>query len=863
MTTARIRTLCLSSLLFLAALPAPAAEDWLQLKYDARRSGDLPERSVSVPLGLIGAAPLSDAVFTAPVVADGKVYTIDGSGVVWALDAASLRVVWRRETAGGKANCSNVSSPAIAGGYLHVGTMGGTYYVLDAATGAVVREIDCGEPIFSAPAVGQGRVYFATLGSRVYSLGPDGTVVWVWDFVKERLGFTGDRWNGLDWKQQKGQATWREQFCCTRDIALDGRTIVLPAGGTVVWLEDAGEKAAYRGVFLGDRESPATLGLSIGPSGTVYRQWTQRDNTGRVEVLQFADGKVQSGFVRGTETAYNLPGLMSFSSVSIRGGDVYRCRPEQGFGLCRHSGGQTKPLDAYPSISSPILLRDAAVVGGLDGSLYVVPLAEGPAWSFKTPFGKAISAPVAVSDGRIYFGCEDGYLYALGPGASAPLPAKDLGLEQVRSPLSVGPAPPAGSVGSVGPAVPAEIAGRETAGTAGPTGSDWFTSFGNWANTNATKQPIRLPLKLHWIRRFEGSVKHMSVCGGGRMYTHTAEGQVFAVEQETGRLLWRRYFPGVHVSYTSPLYCQGRLLVPQAGLKECWLRCLDPATGKLLWQAPFTGSPSWNRQLPPIVWKNLVIYQFSSGRYTPQSWLFEHQSTFGFPADQKPLVRAWDLQTGKEVWTRDFSQYGAGGDDAGMCLMDDTLYYSCYFGNKPVPGVTAAMNPATGEVQWVSTKHSVHAGCTVSGKDGRLYLGGYNPVEGDKNVVWCLDARDGSLVWKSEPVLGAIHVVTVADKFLFAHAQYRNAYLMNKQTGKILYTLAKGYRCTRFTYCEPYLIGSNFDLFDLSGPPTLVSSGPQLDVLMCVGAIMSSGRLFLTTNGSGLQASMRCGEVPP
>ncbi len=829
MTAAKIKIACLGILLVFAAGPSPAAEDWLQLKFDARHSGDVPQRSVSVPLGLVGAVPLGDAVFTAPVVGDGKVFAIDGSGTVWAIDAASLRVVWRFETAGGKANCNNVSSPAIAGRYLHVGTMAGKYYVLDAASGALVKTLDCGEPIFSAPVVGRDRVYFATLGSRVHALKLDGTPVWVWDFVKERLGFTGDRWSGLDWHKQKGQATWREQFCCTRDVALDGRTVVLPAGGSLVWLEDAGEKAEYRGVFLGNRESPATLGLSLGPNGAVYRQWTQRDNGGRVEVLHLASGKVQAGFVRGTETSYNGPGLMSFSSVSIRGQDVYRCRPEQGFGLCLHSAGQTKPLGGYPSISSPILLRDAAVLGGLDGALYVVPLSGGPGWSFKTPFGKAISAPAAVCDGRIYFGGEDGYLYVLGPGGDAPLPSKDLGLEQVRSPL----------------------AGEKT-----DAPFDWFTSFGNWANTNATRQGLKLPLALHWIRRYEGTVKHFSVCGGGRMYTHTAEGQVFAVEQETGRLLWRRYFPGVHVSYTSPLYYQGRLLVPQAGLAECWLRSLDAATGKLLWQAPFTGSPSWNRQSPPIVWKNLAIYQFSSGRYTPEGWLFEHQSTFGFPADQKPLVRAWDLQTGKEAWTRDFSQYGAGGDDAGMCLMDGTLYYSCYFGNKPTPGITAALDPAGGEVKWLSTKHSVHAGCTVSGKDGRLYLGGYNPVEGDKNVVWCLDARDGSLVWKSDPVLGAIHVVTVADKFLFAHAQYRNAYLLDRKTGKILSTLAKGYRCTRFTYCEPYLVGPNFDIFDLSGPPALISSGPQLDVLMCVGAFCSNGRLFLTTNGSGLQASM-------
>ena len=75
--------------------------------------------------------------------------------------------------------------------------------------------------------------------------------------------------------------------------------------------------------------------------------------------------------------------------------------------------------------------------GGLDGALHVVPLASGTKpWSFQTPLGKAISAPVAVCDGRIYFGGEDGYLYVLGPGGKAPLPTKDLGLEQIRSPLA-------------------------------------------------------------------------------------------------------------------------------------------------------------------------------------------------------------------------------------------------------------------------------------------------------------------------------------------------------------------------------------------------------------------------------------------
>jgi outer membrane protein assembly factor BamB len=808
---------------------AHGAEDWTQSRFDARRSGDAADRAIAGPLGLLACVPLSDAVFAAPVVAGGKAFVVDGSGVVWAIEVKDFHVVWRFATPGGPANCNNVASPAIAGRYLHVGTMAGGYYVLDASTGALVKEMSCGEPIFSAPVVGRDRVYFASLGSKAYALESDGRVAWTWDYVVEQLKFRGDRWSGSDWRRLKGQVTWRDQFCCVRDLALHGRTLVMPSGGAVVWLEDAGDRAVQRGIFLGHRESPATLGLALDSSGTVYRQWTQRDNNGSVEVLRWKDGKLETGFVAGTETGYDKPGLLSFSSVSLRGGDVYRCRPEEGFGLCRHRAGQpAERLSGPASIAAPILVKDAAVYGDLGGALHVVSLSGGKPWSFQTPFRKAISAPVAVCDGRIYFGGEDGYLYILGPGGNAPLPGRDLQLDRMRSP------PPAAAEDS----------------------ADWFTSFGNWDNTNATRQAVRPPLKLSWIRRYEGTVKHFSVCGGGRMYTHTAEGQVFAVEQATGRLLWRRDFPGVHVSYTSPLYDRGRLLVPQAGLKQCRLRCLDAATGKLLWEAPFTGSPSWNRQAPPLVYKDLIIYQFSTGTYRPENWLFEHQSTFGFPADQKPLVRAWDLRTGKEVWTRDFSEYGSGGDDAGSCLMGDTLYYSCYFGKKPVPGITAAIDPKSGKVKWISTKYAVHAGCTISGSEGRLYLGGYNPVDGDKNVVWCLDARDGSLVWKSEPVLGAIHVVTVTDKALFAHAQYRNGYLLDKQSGRILSTLTQGYRCTRFTSCGPYLIGSNFDLFDVSESPKLVSSGPQLDVLMCVGAFASNGRLFLTTNGSGLQACM-------
>ncbi len=872
MKMVRKQIIWLLALLPFGLMATSAAENWLQFKYDCGHSGNVVGRSVTLPLGLLGAVPLTDAIFTGPVVADGRVYTVDGSGVAFCIDAQTLRVLWRFESPGGRGNCNNISSPAMAGRYLHFGTMAGSIYILEASSGAMVKQISCGEPIFSTPVVANNRVYFATLGSRVYAIEPNGTLCWVWDYVKERLGFTGNRWSGEEWRAHKGgRVTWRDQFCCSRNIAMHGNTIFVPAGGEIVWLEDAGSQpellAVSRVPSYKGSESPATLALSTDDSGAAYVQWHRRDNTGRVEIMRLKEGGVETEQVPGTLARNDLPGLLSFSSASVRGQDVYRCRPQEDFGFCKHSLGQRKPqsLGGYPSISSPILLENTGVYGGLDGSLYVVPLSgNGKAWSFRTAFGKVISAPVAVCDGRIYFGCEDGYLYVLAPGGDAPLPSRDLQLSKIRSPLR----------------------GRR----ADPQ-YDWFTNFGDFGNTNANDHGIKPPFRMKWIRRYEGTFKHLPVCGGGRMYTHTAEGQIFAVEQETGRLLWRRYFPGVHVCYTSPLYHRERLLVPQAGLKSSHMRCLEAATGNLLWEVPFTGSPSWSRQQPPVVWKNLAIYMFGTGKYAAQgtgiyvmrqgkldrlpeetggtlSWLYSHDNPF-YPSDHRPLLRAWNVDTGKEVWTKEFSEFGSGGDDAGVCLLDDTLYYSCFFGyaakrgGRSAPrGITAALDPATGQILWLTTSYYVTAGGTISAKDGRLYLGGYNPPneKTEDRYVWCLDARDGSLIWKSDPLVKAINVVTVFDKFVFAFAYGGQSYLIDKETGRISSTFNKAYACTRFTVSSPYLLGANMDAIDLSQGNVLVSSGPPVDVRECVGAVVSNGRIFYTTQGSGLQSSQVCGE---
>lgn len=877
----RKRLLLIVCLIFaLSPIGSSQASDWAQLQGDAARSGDAAKITLANDLGLQWASRMSDGIYASPIVVDDTVYVIDGGGLVAAFDANSGKRRWTFQTEGGKVNCNNVAAPAWIDGRLHVGVASGYYYVLDAVNGKLLTRLDLGEPVFSAPVVSEDRVYVATLGARVFALTADGQQRWKWDFVREVVGFEGNRWSGADWAKFRGdRVTWKDHFVCSRDICVvDKRTIVMPAGGRTVFLEDAGEQPRLRHVgeipqYAGS-EFPATFGQSADRDGNVYVQWHRRDNAGRVEVMRLnEEDQLQASFVNGTQTSIRLPGLLSFAPVAIRNGAVYRVKPEHGRGLMRHTA-ETPPqlLAAEGSVSPPVIAAAHIAYACLDGAVRVITLDGKQTQVLETAFGKPITAPLAIANGRVFAAGEDGHLYAFASGADAAPPAKPLDLTSIRSPL-------------LGPYTDARF--------------DWYTNYGDFQGTNANSQGLRPPLRMRWARRLEGTVKHLPVCGGGRLYTHTAEGQIIAVEQDTGRLLWRRYWPHVYLSFTSPLYIDGKLLVPQAGIKHSRMRCLDAATGELLWEAPFTGSPSWSRQFPPVVHGNVAIYASGSGVYAPQgsekpftfggkpvdaggrevmSWIYSNDNPY-YPKDHYPLVWAWDLDTGKIVWKKAFSEYGRGGNDCGICLLDGKLYYSTFFGYaasqrkrrglpEPYNGLTACLDPKNGDVKWLTTDYYLTSKCTLSARDGRIYIGGFNRAkEGtDDRYVWCLDAKDGSLVWRSDPVTSALNVVTVGERFIFSNALRGKGNVFDRDTGKVVSSIGHNYACCRFTLSEPYVLGANMDMIDLSAEGKLVSTGPAIDSRECLGAVVSNGRIFYTSQASGFVVSQTFGleaEIVP
>jgi hypothetical protein len=83
----------------------------------------------------------------------------------------------------------------------------------------------------------------------------------------------------------------------------------------------------------------------------------------------------------------------------------------------------------------------------------------------------------------------------------------------------------------------------------------------------------------------------------------------------------------------------------------------------------------------------------------------------------------------------------------------------------------------------------------------------------------------------------------------------------------VTYSILTNYACCRFTLSEPYVLGANMDMIDLSQEGKLVSTGPAIDSRECLGAVVSNGRIFYTSQASGFVVSQTYGpeskELPP
>ncbi len=106
-----------------------------------------------------------------PVVAGGRVFTMDSDATVTAFDAETGSRIWRTDTQDDEDRSTNVGGGvAVVGGTLYATTGRADVLALDAGTGAIRWRKPLGSPARSAPTVADNRVFVSTLDNRLIAL---------------------------------------------------------------------------------------------------------------------------------------------------------------------------------------------------------------------------------------------------------------------------------------------------------------------------------------------------------------------------------------------------------------------------------------------------------------------------------------------------------------------------------------------------------------------------------------------------------------------------------------------------------------------------------------------------------------------
>jgi outer membrane protein assembly factor BamB len=159
------------------SLPQPVANsDWTQSGGNAAKSmgqvalGTQLTRAFTANGGR--GSSLTARLASAPIVANGRVYTIDTLGTVRAFDARTGAQAWSSQTPTEGKNEAAMYGGGIAydNGRLYATNGVGFVAALDAGTGKLVWQVRPGGPLRGAPSIGYGAVYVISQDNQIYSL---------------------------------------------------------------------------------------------------------------------------------------------------------------------------------------------------------------------------------------------------------------------------------------------------------------------------------------------------------------------------------------------------------------------------------------------------------------------------------------------------------------------------------------------------------------------------------------------------------------------------------------------------------------------------------------------------------------------
>lgn len=132
-------------------------------------------------------------VVAQPVVANGRIFTMDAQDIVTAFDEKNGDRLWRFDPQPKDADDATYGGGvAVSDNRLFVGTGYGQVLALDPATGKEIWRVDVAAPIHSSPTVAAGRVFVVTVDNELDVLAADdGRKLWTHNGLPEPAGLAG------------------------------------------------------------------------------------------------------------------------------------------------------------------------------------------------------------------------------------------------------------------------------------------------------------------------------------------------------------------------------------------------------------------------------------------------------------------------------------------------------------------------------------------------------------------------------------------------------------------------------------------------------------------------------------------------
>jgi len=382
-------------------LPAPVANtDWTQSGGNAAKSmgqlalGTTLHNLFSVQAGR--GSSLTARLASSPIVANGRVYTIDTLGAVRAFDAQTGAQIWASQTPFDDRN----NTPSLYGGGLsydngRVFATNGVGWVsaIAEANGGILWKVRPGGPLRGAPTVSNGAIYVMSQDNQIYSL-----------------------------KEEDGSNNW-SQAASLEIAGVFGSASPAVGAGTVVAGFSSGELNAYR--YENGRQ--------------VWQDTLQRTSI-RTSVSSLSDidadpvidnGQVFAVGGGGRMVALDLTSGQRQWELNIAGiatpwvaGDWVFVVTDDAKLMCLYRlNGHVRWINQMPQFehpkskkgeieyTGPILAGGRLIVAGSNGTLINVDPATGN-YQSQTRVGAGVSLPPVVANSTLYVYDDDGRLHA-------------------------------------------------------------------------------------------------------------------------------------------------------------------------------------------------------------------------------------------------------------------------------------------------------------------------------------------------------------------------------------------------------------------------------------------------------------------